>query len=134
MAHWLIKSDPEEYSFQKLVEDGNAVWDGVSNPLALQYMRQMRKGEQVFVYHTGEERRIVGIAEITSNPYPDPKKKDGKLVVVDLKPVRAVDPPVTLDAVKADPSMADFDLVRLGRLSVMPVSPERWTALLAMSK
>jgi predicted RNA-binding protein with PUA-like domain len=132
MAYWLIKSDPEEYGFDKLTADGKAVWDGVSNPLALQHMRNMRKGEKILVYHTGEERRIVGIAETTGNPYPDPKKKDGKLVVIDIKPLQALEKPVTLDAIKADPSMADFELVRLGRLSVMPVSHDRWDTLLAM--
>ena len=134
MAHWLLKTEPGEYSFAKLVEEGKTTWNGVSNNLALQYMRQMRKDELVLIYHTGEERQIVGIAQLTSNPYPDPYAKDGKRVVIDLRPVEALATPVTLAQIKADPAFADFELVRLGRLSVMPVSPERWKAIVALGK
>lgn len=134
MAHWLLKTEPSEYSFSTLVKDGKTVWSGVNNNLALQYLRKMRKDETVFIYHTGEERQIAGIAEITSNPYPDPNLKDGKRVVIDLKPLSALNTPVTLAQLKADSSFADFELVRLGRLSVMPVSNEHWKQIIAMAK
>lgn len=132
MNYWLLKSDPETYTYGTLEQDGKTVWDGVSNNLALQYIRQMKKGDLALVYHSGDEKQIVGVAEITSNPYPDPKLKDGKLVVVDIKADHALAHPVTLAAIKADPSFADFSLVRMSRLSVMPVEKERWAKLLGM--
>ncbi len=134
MNYWLLKSDPETYSYGDLEKDGKAVWDGVANNLALQYIRQMKKGDLAFIYHSGEDKHIIGIAEITSNPYPDPKLKDGKLVVMDLKPIKTLAHPVTLAAIKADASFADFSLVRMSRLSVMPVSKERWDKIMEMGK
>ena len=111
MAHWLLKTEPGEYSFSMLVKDSKTVWSGVSNNLALQYLRKMRKDETVFIYHTGDERQIVGIAELTSNPYPDPSLKDGKRVVIDIKPLNPLNKPVTLAQLKDDPSFADFEQV-----------------------
>ena len=134
MAHWLLKTEPSEYAFPTLVKDGKTTWNGVTNNLALKYMRDMRKGDVAFIYHTGDERQIVGTAEVTSNPYPDPFLKDGKVVVIDLRPLETLAKPVTLAQIKDDPSFADFDLVRLGRLSVMPVSAERWKKLIDMAK
>jgi predicted RNA-binding protein with PUA-like domain len=134
MAHWLLKSEPGTYSYDMLDKDGKTVWDGVSNNLALQYIRQMKKGDLAFIYHSGDEKQIVGVAEITSNPYPDPKLKDGKLVVFDLKPKEKVKRPVTLAEIKADASFADFQLVRMSRLSVMPVTPAHWEKITAMAK
>jgi predicted RNA-binding protein with PUA-like domain len=132
MNHWLLKTEPSTYSYDDLARERRATWDGVANPTALSHLRAMRKGDQAFVYHTGDEKSIVGIARVTSDPYPDPKLSDPRRVVVDLEPVRALESPVTLAAVKADKRFADFALVRISRLSVMPVSPAQWEALLAL--
>ncbi len=130
--HWLLKTEPSTYSYADLEREKKAVWDGVSNPLALKHLRAMKKGDVAFIYHTGDEKQIVGIAEITSDPYPDPKEKDPKLVVVDLKPREWLKRPVTLSEVKALKEFRDFELVRMGRLSVMPVSEARWKKLVGM--
>jgi len=129
---WLLKTEPSTYSFDDLVRDKRTTWDGVSNPVALKHLRTMRKGDQAFVYHTGSEKAIVGIARIAGDPRPDPKLDDPRLVVVELEPVRPLRKPVPLAAVKADRRFADFELVRISRLSVMPVPPDTWKALLAM--
>ena len=129
---WLLKTEPATYSFADLVRDKRTTWDGVRNPVALKHLRSMHKGDEALVYHTGDEKAIVGIARIASEPIPDPKSKDPKLVVVDLEPVRALAHPVTLAAVKADRRFADFARVRIPRLSVMPVSAEQWHALLRL--
>lgn len=134
MAHWLLKTEPGTYSYDTLEKDGKTVWDGVSNNLALQFIRQMKKGDLAFIYHSGDEKQIVGIAEITSNAYPDPKQKDGKLVVFDLKAKSKVKRPVTLAEIKADSFFADFHLVRMSRLSVMPVTTAQWDKLTGMAK
>jgi predicted RNA-binding protein with PUA-like domain len=133
LNHWLLKTEPSTYSYADLERDKKAVWDGVSNALALKHLRTMKRGDLAFIYHTGDEKQIVGIAEVTSDPYPDPKEKDPRLVVVDLKPGRRLTRPVTLSEVKADAGFGDFELVRIGRLSVMPVSVERWKKLLRMA-
>lgn len=115
------------------------MWDGVSNNAALKHLRAMQPGDQVLIYHTGAERQIVGVAEITSTPYRDPQpentapRQGPALMVVDIRPVRALSHPVTLAAIKADPFFADFTLVRQGRLSVVPVSAEQWVRLLSMA-
>ncbi len=134
MACWLLKTEPSTYSFADLQRDKKATWDGVSNSLALKHIRSMKKGDLAFIYHSGDEKSIVGIAEIVSNPYPDPKQHDEKLVVVDLKPKEALKKPVPLAAVKASEEFAAFELVRMSRLSVMPVSTAHWKTLLAMSR
>jgi predicted RNA-binding protein with PUA-like domain len=105
----------------------------VSNNAALKNIRAMQPGDQALIYHTGDERQAIGLAEITSAAYPDPKAGDEKLVVVDVRPLRQLARPVTLAAVKSDPAFADFALVRQGRLSVAPVAPEHWARLLAMA-
>lgn len=130
---WLLKTEPEAYSYADLERDGATVWDGVSNNAALLHMRSMQPGDLALIYHTGDERRAVGLAEVTSAPYPDPRLDDPKLVVVDVRPLRTLRQPVTLADVKAEPAFADFALVRQGRLSVVPVSPEQWRRLLAMA-
>ncbi|MGD1018821.1 MAG: EVE domain-containing protein [Verrucomicrobiia bacterium] len=130
--HWLLKTEPSTYSFGDLERDKRAVWDGVSNALALKHLRSMKRGDLAFIYHTGDEKQIVGIAEVTSDAYPDPKEKDARLVVVDLKPRERLARPVTLGEVKALSEFRDFELVRMGRLSVMPVSEERWKRLVGM--
>jgi predicted RNA-binding protein with PUA-like domain len=133
MNYWLLKTEPEAYSFDDLQRDGATVWDGVSNNAALLHLRTMQPGDQVLIYHTGSERRAVGLAEVTSAPYPDPRQNDPKLVVVDIRPLRPLPQPVTLAAIKADPAFADFALVRQGRLSVVPVPPALWQRLLALA-
>jgi len=131
---WLFKSDPETYSLSDLEREGKTVWDGVTNNLALKHLRSVRKGDSVLIYHTGEERAILGIAEVLRDAYPDPKRKDSRLVVVDIKAVKRLQRPVTLDEIKKQASLKDFALVRLPRLSVMPVSESQWTELLALGK
>lgn len=131
--HWLLKTEPGTYSFGDLEREKHAVWDGVANALALKHLRSMKRGDLAFIYHTGNEKQIVGIAEITSDPYPDPHERDAKLVVVDLKPKERLPRAVTLAEVKAKKEFQDFELVRIGRLSVMPVSDFRWQKLLKMA-
>jgi predicted RNA-binding protein with PUA-like domain len=133
MAYWLLKSEPDAYSYADLARDGATVWDGVANTAALKHMREMAPGDQALIYHTGDERRAVGLAEVTSAPYADPKQGDPKLVVVDVRAVAPLPAPVELAAIKADPFFADFALVRQGRLSVVPVTPEQWARLLSMA-
>ncbi len=132
-AKWLLKSDPEHYSFFDLERDGKTVWDGIANNMALKNLRAVRCGDQVIVYHTGDERAAVGLAEAVSDPYPDPKQKDPRLVVIELQARGKLPRPVTLDEVKKTAALKNFDLVRLPRLSVMPVSDAQWKILLAMA-
>jgi len=127
--HWILKTEPSTYSFDQLERENTAVWDGVKNNLALKHIRQMTPGDRVLIYHTGDERAIVGMAEVVSVPYPDPKKKDPKLVVVDLKAAGRLPQPVPLAAIKADKAFADLALVRMGRLSVVPLTPEQYKFL-----
>lgn len=129
-----MKTEPGTYSYDDLERDGKAVWDGVSNPVALKHIRSMKKGDQVLVYHTGDEKSMIGIAEVTSAPYADPKSKDPRLAVVDLKPVRKLANPVSLAAVKAEKIFKDFELVRIPRLSVMPVPTNLWRYIMQMSR
>lgn len=130
-AYWILKTEPSAYSFDRLLKDGKTVWDGVTNPVALRHLREMSAGDPVMIYHTGDEKSVVGLARVARAAYPDPK--DSKLVVVDLEADRPVARPVTLAAVKADPAFADLALVRMGRLSVVPVKPEQWRRLLGMA-
>lgn len=134
MNYWLLKTEPSTYSHADLVRDKRTTWDGVSNPVALKNIRAMQKGDEVMIYHTGDEKQIVGFATVASAPYPDPKDKEGKLTVVDLSAGGKVGKPVTLAAVKGDARFQDFALVRLSRLSVMPVTPAQWKMLIGMSK
>lgn len=121
MSTWLLKTEPTTYSFDDLVRDGKTVWDGVSNPVALKHLRSMKKGDGILIYHTGNEKAIVGLARVVSAPYPDPRSKDPRLVVVEIAPGRKFERPVTLQEVKADKAFTGFELVRIPRLSVMPV-------------
>ncbi|MFL5805930.1 MAG: EVE domain-containing protein [Roseiflexaceae bacterium] len=130
---WLLKTEPDSYAYADLERDGATVWDGVSSNAALKHMRAMRPGDLALIYHTGDERQAVGLAEVTSAPYADPRADDPKLVVVDVRPLRRLARPVTLARVKADESFAGFALVREGRLSVVPVTPEQWARLLALA-
>jgi predicted RNA-binding protein with PUA-like domain len=129
MAFWLLKTEPSTYSWSDLVKAKRAVWDGVKNPTALRNMREMKVGDLAFIYHTGDEKQIVGIARVVKAAYPDPKAKDEPLVVVDLEAVKALKTPVTLATIKADKRYADWALTRIPRLSVMPVTPEHWKSL-----
>ena len=130
--YWVLKTEPSEFGFGDLQRDGRTRWDGVSNAVALKHLRAMRPGDEVMVYHTGDEKRIVGLATVASEPYPDPSAGDERLVVVDLEPGRALPAPVSLAAIKADPAFKDLALVRMSRLSVVPVPAELWNRLLSM--
>ena len=131
---WLFKTEPSAYSFTQLGAEGRATWDGVKNPLALKHLAAVAEGDRVFVYHTGDEKAVVGVARAVSAAYADPNKSDAKLLVVDIEPVRALAKPVSLAAVKANRRFAGFDLVRLPRLSVMPVSDEQAAEIERMAK
>ncbi len=126
---WLFKTEPEEFSYDDLEREKKAVWDGVTNNLALKHLREVRLGDQILIYHTGNDKAIVGLAEAITDPYPNPRENDDKLVVVNLKPKRRYPHPVTLAEIRAHESLGEFDLVRLPRLSVMPVSREQWAIL-----
>lgn len=129
MAHWLLKSEPSDYSYADLESDGRARWDGVRNAVALKHMRRVRKGDEAFFYHTGSERAIVAIVDIESDPYPDPEAGDEKIVVFDIVPGRRLNDPVPLSAIKESGSFDDWELVRIPRLSVMPVPDTTWAAI-----
>jgi predicted RNA-binding protein with PUA-like domain len=128
---WLLKTEPTTYGYDDLEREGRAVWDGVSNPVALKNLRSMKEGDAAVVYHTGGERAAVGLAEVTRAAYPDPKKGDPKLVVVDLVPRGRFKRPVTLDEIKSLALFKDSPLVRQGRLSVVPLTAVQWKALTA---
>lgn len=132
MALWLLKTEPSTYSWDDLVRQGRAVWDGVKNPFALNHLKAMQPGDSAFVYHTGGEKSVIGIAKVVRAAYPDPRSKDPKLVVVDLEPVKKLPRPVTLAEIKADTFFQDWALVRVPRLSVMPVTREQWMRVLEM--
>jgi predicted RNA-binding protein with PUA-like domain len=129
MNYWLLKSDPDEYSYNDLAKDGKTVWDGVTNNLALQHLRKIKKGDLLLIYHTGEEKAIVGLAVAASNPYPDPNGDNEKLTVIDIKAKKRVKRAVTLSDIKRITEFSDFPLVRLPRLSVMPVSEDEYRQL-----
>ncbi len=118
----LLKTEPSTYSFDQLLADGHAVWDGVANAQALIVLRSAKVGDEALIYHSNEGKAIVGIAKVTKAAYPDPKLKDEKLVVIELVPVKALKEPVTLATIKAEPALADLALVRQSRLSCMTVS------------
>jgi predicted RNA-binding protein with PUA-like domain len=132
--NWLFKEEPSNYSYDSLVRDGRTSWTGVRNPLAQKHLRAVAKGDRIFFYHTGDEKAVVGIAKAAAAAYPDPADKTGKLYAVDVLPVRKLDSPVTLAAVKADKSFASFALTRVPRLSVMPVTDDEWDRIVAMSR
>src|SRR3982750_3080137 len=117
--NWLFKEEPTHYSFDALVADRRAVWSGVKNPLAQKHLHAVKKGDRIFYYHTGDEKAVVGIVKALGDAYADPDDKSGKAAVVDIAPVKKLDRPVTLAAIKADPSFKTFPLVRIARLSVM---------------
>lgn len=132
--HWLLKTEPDSYSWDDLVRDGGTVWDGVKNNAALKQLRSMKKGDLALVYHTGKERSAVGVARVTSDPYPDPAADEERLVVVDLAPDHPLPRPVSLSEIKSDPAFEGFDLVRLPRLSVMAVAPGFWKRIVKLAR
>lgn len=133
MSYWLLKTEPEDYSYSDLERDSSTVWNGVSNALALKHMRNVQLGDLTLIYHTGKERQIIGVAEVISQPYPDPKLDDAKRVVIDVRAVRKLPQPVTLNQIKQDSNFENLDLLRLPRLSVVPVSEFHWQHLLKLA-
>ncbi|HZM59262.1 MAG TPA: EVE domain-containing protein [Vicinamibacterales bacterium] len=134
MAQWLVKEEPDHYGFDQLVRDRKTVWAGVKNPLAQKHLRSIRRGDRIFYYHTGKEKAVVATATAASDAYPDPNDASGKLSVVDIVPDKKLSRPVTLAEIKADKAFASFPLVRMSRLSVMPVTDAEWTRIEAMSR
>jgi predicted RNA-binding protein with PUA-like domain len=131
--NWLFKEEPTHYSYDDLVRDGKTSWSGVKNPLAQKHLRSVKKGDRVFYYHTGDEKAVIGIAKAASDAYPDPNDKDGKRVTVDVVPGKKLKRPVSLAEIKARAFFEDFPLVRISRLSVMPVSDKEWSEIEKMS-
>ncbi|MBX2926122.1 MAG: EVE domain-containing protein [Chitinophagaceae bacterium] len=133
MAYWLVKSEPFKYSWDQLEKDKQTFWDGVRNYAARNHLKAMKKGDEVFFYHSNEGLEIVGIAKVAKEHYPDPTADDDTWVVVDLKPYKKLKKPVSLEQIKADKQLADMALVRLGRLSVQPVTDKEWDIVLEMA-
>ncbi len=131
--NWLVKEEPTHYGFGALVKDRRAAWSGVRNALAQRHLRAIKNGDRIFYYHTGDERAVVGVARAVSDPYPDPEDPSGKYVAVDIAPVERLPRPVTLAEIKADAAFRDFPLVRIARLSVMPVTDAQWTRIEGMA-
>ena len=129
MAHWLVKSEPDAFSWDQQVQNGTEPWTGVRNALASNNLKAMKRGDRAFFYHSNIGKEIVGVVEVVSEAYPDPTDETGRWVCVDMKAVGPVPKPVTLAAIKADSQFADLALVRQSRLSVMPVSEVHWKAL-----
>lgn len=131
-SYWILKTEPTTYSWADLVRDGKTRWDGVRNNLALKHIRAMKKGDQLLIYHSGKDKAVVGKAKVASDPYPDPKAKDDKIVVVDIEAGTPLDRPVTLAEIKADSAFEDLALVRMPRLSVMPATGEQWKRMVGL--
>jgi predicted RNA-binding protein with PUA-like domain len=131
--NFLFKEEPTHYSYDDLVRDGKTSWSGVKNALAQKHLRSVKKGDRIFYYHTGDEKAVVAIAKASSDAYGDPKDPSGKLATVDVVPVKKLARPVTLSEIKAKAVFRDFPLVRISRLSVMPVSAAEWSEIEKMS-
>jgi predicted RNA-binding protein with PUA-like domain len=127
--NFLFKEEPTHYAFDDLVRDGKTSWTGVKNPVAQKHLRSVKKGDRIFYYHTGGEKSVIGVAKAAGDAYPDPKDKSGKLYAVDVVPVAKLPRPVTLAEIKADPAFETFPLVRISRLSVMPVTDREWARI-----
>jgi len=130
--NWLVKEEPENYSYSQFAADKTTVWAGVRNPVAQRNLREMKKGDRVFFYHTGKEKAVIGTATVAKTAYPDPKNEN--LVVVELAAGKALERPVTLSEIKADKRFADMPLVRIARLSVQPVTDDQWEMIEGLSK
>lgn len=133
MAYWLVKSEPSTYSYDQLVKDKSTVWDGVRNYAARNHLKAMKKNDEVFFYHSNEGLDIVGIAKVAREAYPDPSTPDEDWVVVDLKPQKKLKTPVPLSVIKTDKRLSEMALVRIGRLSVQPVTEKEWKAILELA-
>ncbi|MBM3818724.1 MAG: EVE domain-containing protein [Acidimicrobiia bacterium] len=133
MAQWLVKEEPDHYGYDQLERDRKTVWAGVRNPLAQKHLRSIRKGDRVFYYHTGTEKAVVAVAKAVSDAYPEPGDATGRWYAVDIAPDTKLPQPVTLAAIKADKAFASFPLVRMSRLSVMPVSDAEWKRIEKMA-
>lgn len=133
-SYWLVKSEPDKYSWDQFVKDGATCWDGVRNAQARNNLAAMKKGDAVLYYHSNEGREVVGVAKVTKTAYPDPTTDDERWVVVDLAPVKALRHPVTLLEVKADPKLRDIPLVRQSRLSVMPIPKDAFERIVSLGK
>ncbi len=133
MAYWLAKSEPSTYSWDDLIKEKQTCWSGIRNYTARLHMRNMKKGDEVFFYHSNEGVEIVGIAKVIKEAYPDPTTDDDRWVAVDLKPVKKLKNPVSLDAIKKEKSLKEMALVRISRLSLQPVSDEEWEIVMKMS-
>jgi predicted RNA-binding protein with PUA-like domain len=134
MAKWLLKTEPDCYSWDDLVRDKKTVWDGVANATALKNIRTMKKGDEALIYHTGSQRSAIGIAHITSDSYPDPKADDERMAVVDLKIGKKLAQPVTLSDIKADKTFEGWIFLRIGRLGVVPVPDKLWARIIELSQ
>jgi predicted RNA-binding protein with PUA-like domain len=132
--NWLFKEEPTHYSYDELVKDKKTMWSGVKNPLAQKHLRSVKKGDRIFYYHTGDEKSVVGVAKALGDAYTDPGDKAGKAAVVDVGPVKKLARPVALSEIKADAAFKDFALVRISRLSVMPVSDAEWARIEALAE
>lgn len=132
MNYWLVKSEPDAYSWDQLVEDGKTMWDGVRNYQARNNLKEMKSGDLVLFYHSVSDKEVMGIARVTREYYPDPTAADDRWVVVDLAAEEAFDKPVSLAAIKNDPRLENIALVRQGRLSVMPLKREEFDAIVEM--
>ena len=134
MAQWLVKEEPENYPYDQLERDRTTVWAGVKNPLAQKHLRAIRRGDRIFYYHTGKQKAVVAVARAAGDAYPDPNDSAGKLFVVDIVPDKKLPRPVTLAEIKADAAFASFPLVRMSRLSVMPVTDAEWARVEKISR
>ena len=134
MAQWLVKEEPDHYGYEQLERDGKTVWAGVRNPLAQKHLRSIKRGDRIFYYHTGKEKSLVATAKAASDAYPDPADKEGTLFVVDIVPEKKLARPVTLAEIKSDKAFASFPLVRISRLSVMPVTDAEWAKIEKLSR
>lgn len=131
--NWLVKEEPTHYSYDDLVRDKITSWTGVKNALAQKHLRSIKKGDRILFYHTGDEKAVVGICKAAGDAYPDPADPAGKLYAVDVVPVKKLKSPVTLASIKADKAFASFPLVRMPRLSVMPVTDDEWQRIERMA-
>jgi predicted RNA-binding protein with PUA-like domain len=134
MSVWLLKTEPSEFSFDDLVARGVEPWDGVRNPMALRHMAAAREGDTCVIYHTGDERQAVGLANVVRTAYPDPNLDDPRIIVIDVSANQRLPEPVRLAQIKADPRFADSPLIRMGRLSVVPLTDAQYAAILEMGR
>ena len=134
MAQWLVKEEPDHYGYDQLEQDRTTVWAGVRNPLAQKHLRSIKRGDRIFYYHTGKEKSVVATAKAASDAYPDPADASGKMSVVDIVPEKKLPRPVTLAEIKSDKAFASFPLVRMSRLSVMPVTDAEWARIDKLSR